>query len=441
MTRELSVGLHLYQPPREASHKNLRHIKTDPQNYQETGKNWTEVITEECYHPLAKKGLLEKVSFTCYGILREQLEKGDRQTLSVIQESISSNGVGDPFIHPLLPDLIKEDKEILTGAGINSLGFTPKYFWAPESALDNETLAILSKSGYRGVICAPEQIELESGGFCDNKPVFLELPGKINLLALPFNRRFSGALAFAEKHNSNVFAKQFILPTAYQLKEDEICIGWTDGETFGWHWKFGDIFLEYLLNNALPNHGINTIPINDLEIKNPLRGRLKERTAWSCPHGNLIRWQGVCSCGQGDLSWKAPFYKSHQKLNDAVTKIVKKEFGLKQEDYIELMASSFDKHFKNPGGVHTTPRLSLISAKVSALTSRTSCGTFFDDPHFSGNINLLFAAQTFEHLKDAGLLKQAATIEGQYKKCLAAIPDPKNPGKTVLDMLSNLLNQ
>lgn len=436
MNREIITGLHFYQPPRKVSHRNLNHLNTDP-----LGVDWTKKINQECYQPLAGKQVFDKISYTYYGILREQLDRLDDITSTLIKKTLRKNGVGDPFIHPILPDLSDDDKRILIGAGIKSLGFTPKYFWAPESALDNKTLEILLEFGYQGVICNPRQIETSHEGLVDNKPSKLMLPSRATILAIPFNQRLSNALAFGDKSNSNVFTKELVIPLINRFDPDNILLGWTDGETFGHHWKFGDFFLDYFLKKALPNHGITPVSLNEVEIRNTIPGFLRERTSWSCPHGNLIRWQGACLCCSGNLTWKAGFYETHKRLNENITKLVKNEFDLKKPDYLEVMIRSFDKHFKNPGGIHTKPTLSLISAKVSALTTRTSCGTFFDNPHTSGNINLLFAHQAFEHLRDAGFTKQATQIKDEYKKSLAAIPDPINPRKTILDMFYALLNQ
>ncbi len=443
MNREITLGLHFYQPPREVSHKNLRHIKTDLEKFRQTGKNWTQLVNETCYKPLAQKKIFQHVSYTYYGILKEQLDNLDPQTSDIMTQNLSKNGIGHPDIHPIIPDLKKEEKRILIGSGIERLGFTPKYFWAPESALDNETLMVLKEFGYQGVICAPEQIDFETGTENREKPALLELPDQDTILALPFNRPLSSQLAFAhpEEWNADHFTDTVIKPEASKLEPGSLCLGWTDGETFGEHnKKLNADFLWWLFHSSLPEQGFKVTSVNDIDIKNPNYGVLKEKTSWSCNHG-LMRWHGACSCCTGDLRWKTPYYRAHKKLDREIAAIVKKELGLGQDDFEDLMIRSFTKHFKNPGPPHTSPRLSTISAYVSAKTSRTSCGTFFDDPHYSGRINLLFAYQALEHLRDAGVTGQAARIEDEYKQSLKIIPDPLNSGKTVLDMLYGLLNQ
>lgn len=417
---KIILGLHLYQPHRRVSHQNLRHIKTDP-----LGADWTQIINQECYRPLAQSGVFEKASFTFYGSLRDQLEELDKATLKEVLKHFDKNGVGGSYLHPLLPDLDDLDKEILVGAGFRNQNF----FWSPEGALDNSTLKILSEYGYQAVILAPSQIDYKFKKDL-GKPVFVP-EFKIHLV--PFNKRLSDALAFEDKTNADLFFKRFIQPN---FKKDKVLIGWTDGETFGHHQKDGDKFLDYLIKNTLPQNNVEVVSINDLDLSDSADGKLVERTAWSCPHGNLIRWQGECPCSSGDLRWKNPFYLAHKHLNDLITREPNFDVDLKRS-----LIKNFRVYLKEDDKKFSFPALCLLRSKASALGSRISCGTFFDDPHTSGYINLLFGYQAIEYLKDSGLTKKASELECSYKKDLSKIPDPKNPGKTGLDMLENLLNQ
>lgn len=410
---KIILGLHLYQPERSAAHKRLAHIKTDP-----LGINWTQVIGQECYKPLADQGVLEKASFSFFGSLKKQLDIFDKDTSNKILKFHDKNGLGDPFIHPILPDLSDLDKRILIRAGRKN----HRYFWAPEAALDTPTLSILSEYGYQGVICAPEQIEYRFKKDI-GRPVFIE---DLKIRIIPFSRRVSNALAFEDKSNADTFFKRFILP---ELKKG-VVLGFTDGETFGHHAKEGDKFITYLLNKTLPENGVEVMSINDMDLDFSIPGKLIERSSWSCPHGDLARWHEGCPCHSGNPSWKTSFYRTFEWLNDEITRISALELDLKNELYIDAVAQGFGKSSS-----------ALVSSKVSSLKSRVSCGTFFDNPHTSGNINLLFGYEAIEYLRDSHLIKEAQDLEDQFRLRLSRIPDPKNPGKTVLNMLENLLKQ
>lgn len=97
---EVVIGAHFYQPPRRAAHQNLRDISTDPQ-----GINWTEIITGECYSPLARLGIYRKISYDFYGTLDRALEDIDPETAQAMRIPMRENGVADVDIHLLLPDL------------------------------------------------------------------------------------------------------------------------------------------------------------------------------------------------------------------------------------------------------------------------------------------------------------------------------------------------
>lgn len=374
MGREIVVGLHFYQPPREAIHPSISHISTDPEK-----KNWTAIIEDQCYKPIAEQGILNKASFDIYQSLLIQLEKIDPVTALIYQNSMKENGVGEAFIHPILPDLSRTDKTIVISAGTNRFreitGKDPKIFWPPETAIDTETLEVLAENGYLGFICAPEQIIQADGSASDNKPSRIHLPSGRGLLALPFDREISRRLAFDPKQNADNFVNSYIKPVYERSPQDRTIIAWTDAETFGHHYKNADKFIKYLLNSSLQGIGMYPVSINSVltGIK-PNEARIVERSAWSCSHGNLVRWNGPCDCGWGqDTSWKKPFSEAMNYLNEEVSKVLLKGLGKK---YVEMVSKKFYRSFSNPETINNSVRY-LIAAKISSLVAKTSCATFF----------------------------------------------------------------
>lgn len=434
MGREIVVGLHFYQPPRRAFHPELSQISTDPQN-----KDWTSIIGNECYKPLAAEGVLEKASFDIYQTLLIQLEKLDPLTADLYKISMATNGIGEAFIHPILPDLTNEDKNIVVSAGVKRFfditGTMPKYFWPPETAIDTSTLEVLSANGYQGFICAPEQIYQEDHQSSDNRPTLITLPSGRQIIALPFDRTISSRLAFDPKNNADYFTDTSIKPRANNLGADQTLIAWTDAETFGHHWHLADKFLTYLLDTSLPSVGLYPIPINELEFKRKKmpKGQIVERSAWSCPHGNLIRWGGQCDCGEGkDTSWKQPFYDSMRFLNESITKVVQRELG---NNYGQVVSGDFFANYAFPDRVGD-PYSSLVSSKISSLVARTSCATFFSHPEVSGKINLLYAYQSLLYLSESGLSKDVLKISTSFYEKLSRV---KYPGSD--ESAFNVLNK
>lgn len=427
------IGEHFYQPSRKASHSRLRKVPTDPQ-----GKDWNRIIAQECYIPQTRMGILEHASFDLYTTIRQEMLGIAPRESRQLKEAMISRGVGDPYLHVLLPDLNRRDKKILITAGFLSFKQetrkNPQWFWPPETALDYETLEVLAEVGYAGVLCAPEQIS-GIGVIVDNKPIIVKLPKGRQITLLPFDRPLSSSMAFADKSNADAYAWGTVVPRIEQLPKSVPLIGWTDGETFGHHAKMAEYFLQYLLTDSLPNAGITLLSINELpevwEKKDYIEGKLRERTAWSCPHGNLIRWHGPCPCDGGyHGGWKEKFSSALSSFNVKIDEILNAELGKRWED---TLSRNFDRYFKFKGSRNS--KNSLLAAKASSLAAMISCGTFFEDPGTSGNINMLFAMQAIEHLKDAGFEDLAIQLQVELATTLSNGTDPKT--NLTLDVLFN----
>lgn len=439
--KEVIFHLHFYQPPCVVSHKEFQNINADPH-----GVDWTTRITNECYSPLVKLGVIPQVTFDYFGVLGYRLGQIDPQTDKVMRENLCQNGVADSFIHPLLPDLSDNDKRISIGVGISRYfaitGQKPRFFWPPETAIDTPTLEIMADYKIEGFFCSPDQIQLENGGNSGNQPARIKLPSGRKILALPFNRFLSRNLAFDDEYryrsDAHRFADEVILPELYKLKNGFPLLGCTDGETFGHHMRWGANFIDALVNHALSARDVRVVSINDVDWEKVtvVDGRIKEKSAWSCIHGDLARWHGRCSCGGGDVGWKKVFSCAIRHLNRDISKVVKPLFG---KDYLWRMVGNFEAGFENPGGYLSRPDLSLISAKVSALTAQTSCGTFHDNPGIAGGVNILFARQAVEHLKDTGLVKEAGIIWSQFLNTMQYMRNSAWENRTGVEMAKAML--
>jgi len=255
------LGEHFYQPTRKATHHRLADQVTTSD-----GINWNKVIAEQCYIPQTQRGTLNEVSFDFFATIRREMLGIAPEEAIKLKEAMKSRGVGDPFLHVLLPDLSYQDKKILIEAGYlafqRETGVAPSWFWPPETALDDETLRVLAEVGYKGVLCAPEQID-GIGGDADSRPIEISLAGGHKILALPFDRPFSSGLAFSNKSNADDYTWQNIVPRIMRLPQSQPLVGWTDGETFGHHAKFADLFLHHLATVSLPTAGVSMLGINE----------------------------------------------------------------------------------------------------------------------------------------------------------------------------------
>src|SRR2546423_538397 len=104
----------------------------------------------------------------------------------------------------------------------------------------------------------------------------------------------------------------------------------TDGETYGHHFKFGDLCLAHALYDEAPAHGFTISnygqfldehpPAFEVEINNGTNG---EGTSWSCLHG-VGRWIRDCGCHTGgeagwNQQWRTPLRQALDFLRDENT--------------------------------------------------------------------------------------------------------------------------
>ncbi len=430
-------GAHFYDPPRSTYHQEYAGISTDPKS-----EDWLQKVYEDNYKPVSESRLLTRVSYDINAVLIHELEAHGLSADGFLRNA--DNVIGTSYIHTILPDLSTTDKEIVIGAGLeryrNDFGKDPLVFWSPEAAMDSATAEVLVDYGYQAFVCSPRQLDTHLHE-ADNRFFNIPLPSGRSITAIAYDRKVSKELAYGEKYNADDFARQHYAKKKGQFNN---LITWVDGETFGHHWKFGDLFLNYLLFTSLPEIGIQPTPINQFDFKDlaNITARLKERSAWSCECGDLRRWHSSCGCYRDtenyDSSWVDPFYSTFAWLNTEISTLAQQRFG---RDYTEIMIKSFEQGFVNPGGKFTTPDLSLIAAAIDGLTARTSCGTFFSSPHTSGRINMLFGLEAITHLKESGETAKADRLLNAYFSRLDQIVDPTNYSQTLLRTLETMVEQ
>jgi hypothetical protein len=96
----------------------------------------------------------------------------------------------------------------------------------------------------------------------------------------------------------------------------------TDGELYGHHQKFRDLFLARLVNPGPggPDRGFDVTTVGQIVGSTPasafLPTQIVERTSWSCHHG-VLRWTGECP-DASDGRWKAPLRAAFERLTSAI---------------------------------------------------------------------------------------------------------------------------
>jgi hypothetical protein len=226
--------------------------------------------------------------------------------------------------------------------------------WLPETAVDLPTLRILAEEGIRWTILAPWQAGTD-GALDTRRPYRVEVGGGHSLIVMFYDRELSSAVSFdpAATANADEFVRGHVLP---RLKEPlasgppPVALIATDGELYGHHQRFRDLFLEritgwYGTRAGDPN--LEVVPLGGLLAASsrpafPIM-TIVERTSWSCHHG-VLRWSGECPDAV-DGRWKQPLRLAFDRLAgaiDALTEAALVPLGVDpwaaREGYVDVAA-------------------------------------------------------------------------------------------------------
>lgn len=423
----LCVHGHFYQPPREDPISDVIPDETGAQPYP----NWNARILAECYRPNALAGNFEKISFNIGPTLLHWMREADPETVQRIvqQENHNftnfgvANGMAQGYNHVILPLASKRDKETQVIWGLadfeHHFGHAAQGFWLPETAVDMETLSVLHDQGIEFTMLAPWQadaVELDT-----SHPYLVKLPGERKPITVFFyDRSLSTSVSFhpPATENGDLFLQRF-LNDPHNHPSGLITIA-SDGELYGHHQPFRDLFLSYILNGGGHKHNINwTYPGLWLKQNPPTEFiKIHENTSWSCHHGTA-RWGDGCDCTPNS-HWKWHFRSALNEIAQSIDQIYESYMSqytvqcwemrnalvqvlLGKVDYPTLIHSFTAKKL-------SSKELDQISQLLKAQYERqrmfTSCGFFFEDFHrIEPQNNVAYAA------KAVWLTKQATGID------------------------------
>ncbi|MDR1125423.1 MAG: DUF3536 domain-containing protein, partial [Deltaproteobacteria bacterium] len=282
--------------------------------------------------------------------------------------------------------------------------------WLAECAVDTPTLEVLAEAGVRFVSLAPRQAEAVSEDGLDYSPVNgnpdISRPYKITL---PSGREiaaffyhgslaqavaFEGLLADGEK-----FWRKLRQSCEQSLPRGGILSMATDGETYGHHFKFGEMSLAYLLEQGRQGRdGVEFTNFGAYLAENPPTAymRLYESSSWSCMHG-IERWRSNCGCKDGghpdwNQEWRSPL---RQVMNEVKSRLDEHFFQAGREVFKNAAAALLDfgqvladqgqaaafaaRHFIGKNGGKAEKAWQFLRMQESALAAFASCAWFFDD--------------------------------------------------------------
>ncbi|HET9788551.1 MAG TPA: DUF3536 domain-containing protein, partial [Pyrinomonadaceae bacterium] len=250
----------------------------------------------------------------------------------------------------------------------------------------------------RYVILSPDQAK---GKIDTSKPyLFRHMDGSARSIAVFFyNGPLARAIAFEKALTSSRGLVDRFIRAAQSGASNLVNVA-TDGETYGHHFKFGDLCLAHALGVEAKQAGFwitnygeyldRHPPEVEVEINNGPEG---EGSSWSCAHG-VGRWSRNCGCQTGGepdwgQAWRGPLRVALNFLrDDAAAKFENADLlrdpWAARNDYIEVILdpqrtreSFLARHANRP--LEESRVWNLLEMQHSALLMFTSCGWFFSD--------------------------------------------------------------
>lgn len=430
----LVVHGHFYQPNRVDPFTG----QIPPEPSAAPFHDWNERINAECYRPNAQRGNLERISYDLGPTLANWLELADAETyrrfiaadrgpaghaadpseLAGATDLAGGNAMAQAYHHSILPLASFRDRRTEIRWGVREFelrfGRRPTGLWLPETAVDLPSLRLMAEAGITHTILAPWQSsnpKVET-----RRPYRVTLGGGRSMVVLFFDGALSSAVSFdpAATVDADQFIASWLEPrfaepmtppivgTGRRSRAEEwpLVLIASDGEFYGHHQKFRDLFLQRLVGAD----GVASPPTFDVvnlvaAVAEPA-GRpfapttIAERTSWSCHHG-VARWSAECP-DAADGRWKGPLRQAFDRLAAAIDLVSERmladaiepaRFWEARDAYVDVVqgaaaADAFAEHWL--GGdrrdLHRERFLDLLEAQRWRLAMFASDGWFWDEP-------------------------------------------------------------
>lgn len=467
MDKYLCFHGHFYQPPREDPWLDI----ILPEGSAAPSLHWNERIARESYAPLAWAHRLdgggrvcdvvncyEWMSFNFGPTLMRWLEGHDPATYARIIEadkaSVARLGHGNAMAqichHVIMPLATPLDRELEVAWGIQDFerrfGRTPEGMWLSEAAVDTPTLEVLAANGIRFTLLAPHQIRsvasLDEEDWRDvaahevniARPYRIDLPSGRSIAVFFYHGPISQAIAFEGLlKDGEHFWRRMSADPAPGIR----AVG-TDGETYGHHFRFGEMALAYVLDQARAGRDgwkLTNFAAFLADTPPTQRARLHEPSSWSCVHG-IERWRSDCGCSSGDhpgwnQQWRAPL----RAALDIVRETADAHFFTRGRDcfadpstalrdYGRVFCNAegpaeFERRCFKPGIPQEKRDLGwkLLAMQRMAVSSYASCAWFFDEISRIEPLNAMaMALRALELARATG----APDVEAKVVNVLAA---------------------
>lgn len=461
----LIIHGHFYQPPRENPWTGI--IEQQPSAAPH--HDWNERIHAECYGPNAFVELSNRtvnnyanISFNFGPTLLSWLEQNHPETCqriiaadraSALKFNGHGNAIAQAYGHAILPLCNERDLRTQIRWGLADFRYRfsreAEAMWLPETACNDRVMDALIDAGLRFVILAPNQAarlraEVSTGSGGDRVSDWHDVNEQTIDTSIPYKRfhrdgsNRSIAVFFYEGPTSRAIAfekllsssREFVNQLALAASGREMINIATDGETYGHHFKFGDLCLAHALEEEaaardfqITNYGAyleQNPPDVEVEINH---GPHDEGTSWSCVHG-VGRWIRNCGCQTGgepgwNQQWRTALRQALDYLRDEnVAHFEATRGGLfiypwvARDESVNLILNQYESReqflFNHTGrwlsNEEKERALTYLELQRMLLLMYTSCGWFFNDISGIETIQILrYAGRAIDLMERLGL--------------------------------------
>jgi hypothetical protein len=421
----LAVHGHFYQPSRVDPWTGLVPAEKSAAPFHD----WNARVDAECYRPNAERGNLAEMSWDLGPTLGGWLSREDPTTLAAFSAAAAQgNAMAQAFNHTILPLASAADRRTEIRWGMREFeirfGLRTRGLWLPETAVDLSTLRLAAQEGVAYTILAPWQAA--DMGIDTLRPYRVDLGAGHSITVVFFDSGLSAAASFEPEATSDAdrFARERVAPRLVGTRladgRPPLALIATDGELYGHHQQFRDLFLQRLLvpDPSSPDRGFDIVALADVIAGSPDDKlpvvRISERTSWSCHHG-IARWWAECPDAV-DGRWKGPLRAALERLAGAIDVATEAAFAqlpgapdpwVARDGWVDVIVGATDADTfvsdRLPSSATGTERsrfADFLEAERWRLAMFASDGWFWDDPVRTETRQVLRAAARAARLVD-----------------------------------------
>ena len=411
--------------------------------------DWNARVDAECYGPNATRSNLRRISWDLGPTLASWMATESPTTVAgFVAAAAEGNAMAQAFHHTILPLASGADRRTEIRWGLRDFelrfGRRPIGLWLPETAVDLPTLRIAAAEGVRYTILAPWQAA--ETGLDSRRPYRVDLGDGASIVVVFYDAGLSAAVSFEPEATSDAdrLARERVavrLSSATYTGPPSLALIATDGELYGHHQQFRDLFLQRLVAPdpaTAERRGFDIVSLADAIAEPPDRHhpaiRIAERTSWSCHHG-VARWSAECPDAI-DGRWKGPLRAALERLAAAIDTTSERWFAslggapdlwALRDAYVDVIVGALtgegfaDARLAALDGPGRARSLVLLEAQRWRLAMFASDAWFWDDPIRPETKQVLRSAARAARLVDGEL---GTALEDRFVADLGLFSSP-----------------